>query len=509
MATCFLYPRVSSLKQRKEGLSIEHQIDKMTAYADRENLDIAGIFLEVQTAAKVGRTQFNLMLEEMKKPGAPKIVLVDCTDRLTRNDEDEILARQMSREYSVEFRLISTGSVWHKDNTAEEELFQGFEVKFAKYYIQLLRRKVKGGQFQKVKAGGWSWPAPHGYQNVEGKLIVDEHEKHFVKKAFELFSAGDVSVRDLSSRLFNEGYFYRPSQPKMSKSQIHRLLSNRLYIGELEYHGEIYPGIHEPIIARGLFDIVQGVLTGKGHQKSSKDFIYQGLLTCAACGSRMCGELKKGKYIYYRCWKAAERLCPKKYINEIQIDKSVNNYFLSLCFPENYKQKLNESLKHFHKKKQIIDRTEIEHLKTEEILLLQRQDKAYEDYQEGIIDEKQYKRVKQKYEDQSAVLVQRLAGFSTSTLNMQDLIDIYFELPDLIRTRWVSGSALKKKTLLNILTSNLIVKDGKTDVKLKEPFGYLLSAMKYNKWRSQGDELITLISSSGPALVALYNALAA
>src|SRR5215216_618850 len=45
------------------------------------------------------------------------------------------------------------------------------------------------------------------------------------------------------------------------KGALAHLLRNRIYLGEIRHQGRTYPGEHEPIIDRDLFDAVQAKLT--------------------------------------------------------------------------------------------------------------------------------------------------------------------------------------------------------------------------------------------------------
>jgi site-specific DNA recombinase len=42
-----------------------------------------------------------------------------------------------------------------------------------------------------------------------------------------------------------------------SRGALYALLKNRLYLGEIAYRGQVYPGNHEAIVARALWERVQ------------------------------------------------------------------------------------------------------------------------------------------------------------------------------------------------------------------------------------------------------------
>jgi hypothetical protein len=124
------------------------------------------------------------------------------------------------------------------------------------------------------------------------------------------------------------------------KNQFYRLLKNRLYIGEIEYDGKIYPGIHEPIIDRALFDAVQESVvhcrTAPRPRRQKYEYLLQGLITCH-CGRKMTPysvTKKNGKrFFYYKC---QDTLNCKKAVNAEKLDNDVINSIRDLILDPEY-----------------------------------------------------------------------------------------------------------------------------------------------------------------------------
>lgn len=113
-------------------------------------------------------------------------------------------------------------------------------------------------------------------------------------------------------------------------SGIYRILDNTFYYGEFEYpknSGNIYKGIHEPIIDKDLFDKAKIQLKRDQIVRESKEFAFTKLFVCGKCGSGISAEekwkqLKSGgsnRYIYYSCSRARDRNCKNKYIREEEL----------------------------------------------------------------------------------------------------------------------------------------------------------------------------------------------
>lgn len=62
---------------------------------------------------------------------------------------------------------------------------------------------------------------------------------------------------------------------RIDKSLIYKLLGNRTYLGELRHREQWYPGEHEPVIDKKLWDDVQAILTTNGSSPTAAIEIVQ------------------------------------------------------------------------------------------------------------------------------------------------------------------------------------------------------------------------------------------
>lgn len=67
MSKAVIYARVSSKEQEKEGYSIPAQLKLLKDYAMANNLVVVKEFTDSETAKQSGRTNFNAMLQYLKK----------------------------------------------------------------------------------------------------------------------------------------------------------------------------------------------------------------------------------------------------------------------------------------------------------------------------------------------------------------------------------------------------------------------------------------------------------
>lgn len=124
-----------------------------------------------------------------------------------------------------------------------------------------------------------------------------------VAPSFELYGSGQYSFRSLCAELIREGLVNRLGR-HLSPSNFSDTLRNPIYAGTIRLRGtgEVYPGVHRPLVTRALFDQVQGLLTSRrpGTRRVRHAFAFQRFIRCT-CGRHLIGERIENRDTYYRC----------------------------------------------------------------------------------------------------------------------------------------------------------------------------------------------------------------
>ena len=289
-----LYARVSSKEQEKEGFSIPAQLKLLNHYAGQQNFLTVHEYVDIETAKRSGRKGFNDMVKFLKNETTVKkpkrkcrILLVEKTDRLYRNLKDWVTLDELD----LEIHFVKENVILSRDSRSSEKFMHGIKVLMAKNYIDNLSEETKKGMLEKAEQGIYPSFAPLGYINIKanGKRIIkpDPAIGPQIRKLFEWYATGNYSLLALTRKAFNEGFTFRKSRNKISKSVIHKILRNPIYYGNFTWAGRRYHGTHEPLISRELFDRVQTVMTEKGRRRTRQQkhkWAFQGLLTCGHCG---------------------------------------------------------------------------------------------------------------------------------------------------------------------------------------------------------------------------------
>ena len=174
----------------------------------------------------------------------------------------------------------------------------GIEVVSAKFYSDNLREEVIKGMREKAEQGIYPGRAPFGYRNNRATREIDVslENSEIVRAMFELYASGKYSLTQLRKEIRNR------FGKTLNRSYLHSILNNRVYLGFFEWSGVEYRGKHQPIISPERFAADQAVMHGHNKGKYGKHQIaFRGMLTCAHDDCTVTAELKKGKYVYYRC----------------------------------------------------------------------------------------------------------------------------------------------------------------------------------------------------------------
>lgn len=198
-----IYARVSSKEQEEEGFSIPAQLKLLKDYAIKNNFEIVKEFVDIETAKKVGRSNFNSMLNFLKETPKAKHILCEKTDRLYRNFRDYVTIDELE----LTIHLVKENEVLSKNSRSHQKFIHGIKVLMAKNYIDNLSEETKKGMIEKATQGGFPGHAPLGYKNntITKEVEVDENTAPTVKRMFQLYATGNYSLKRIANFVNQEG----------------------------------------------------------------------------------------------------------------------------------------------------------------------------------------------------------------------------------------------------------------------------------------------------------------
>jgi len=479
MKSAVLYARVSSKDQEREGYSIPAQLKLLREYAQKNDFKIAQEFIDVETAKITGRRQFGEMVRFLKQNSSCRTLIVEKTDRLYRNFRDCVTLEELE----VEINLPKEGQIISKDAKSQAKLVHGIQVVIARNYIENLREEVRKGMREKAEQGIYPSRPPLGYRNnkLEHTIEVDPVKVPLAQRMFELYAAGNYSLSSLQKQLKLE--FGR----SLAKGYLERLLKNPFYVGSFHWEGKIYKGTHAPFVSTELFERVQAVFRGYNKPKYGKhDFAFRGLLHCAYDNCLVTAELKKHRYIYYRCTGSRGK-CPLPYFREEELGGRLGETLKDIQIPDAILTQLKRSLLSDKGQQDTHRRQQRERLQQRLEVVRHRVEQAYMDKLDGKITEEFWARQSAQWEreeEQIHLAMQAIEGASPDRIVEGVKI---LELANKAYFLYLKQPPSEKAKLLRIVLSNCTVDAASIYPTYRKPFDLIFTRAKNEEWRARED----------------------
>jgi len=304
--------RVSTDDQAKHGYSLESQDRVLKEYAEAHGLEIVESFVEDESAFTTGRRpEFARMCKVIEKTDV-RSILCWKQDRLLRNVTD----------YAVLIEGLGCTLICATESEVSDDrdmLMGLLRAGMARDESKRISQRARLGLETKARAGLWSGWAPTGYRN-EGKGIVPDTSSRLVSRLFLLYAKSSYSLSELETWARGEGLLSRYGT-QLTRSSIQRILHDPVYYGVVPWKGTIYPGQHEPLVSKWLWDECQERLHGRAQPREQvHKFPFRGLLTCGRCGCAITASLIKGQYVYYHCTRK-KGACSQPFIRAEEMGK--------------------------------------------------------------------------------------------------------------------------------------------------------------------------------------------
>lgn len=285
------YLRVSTEAQtEKYGLDVQKQ--KIMEYCDKEGIVIDKWYIDGgYSGSKLDRPEIQELLSDAETGQIAKVFIYKL-DRMSRDVIDTLtLLYRVLPKYGVQ--IISMTEELRFENPMDKVMV-GVNAIMGQYEREIIYMRTRAGMKERVKKGLWPGggmvPWGYYYDRNDGILHVDEKQAEMVRKAYEMYVAG-YSCDKIAKIVGFKG-----------ERIVIQLLKRKSNIGMIEYKGEVYKGLHEPIVNEELFYKVQECMEMR-HTNSyiAAYHILTGLCYCGRCGARMRYQ-KWGKYHKIVCY---------------------------------------------------------------------------------------------------------------------------------------------------------------------------------------------------------------
>ena len=478
--TAVLYARVSSREQREEGYSIEAQIKLLRAAAAKEAFEIVREFIEVESAKAAGRKQFSEMVAFFKRNRSCRTLLVEKTDRLYRNFRDALTLQDLD----LHIQFIKENETLSKDARSQVKFMHDIRLAMARNYSENLREEVKKGMCEKASQGTYPGRAPFGYRNNQAARTIDVHPEKGViaRHVFEMYASGRYSLLALSKKIQHE------NGTCISKTNLHKMLTNPFYVGQFEWSGQTFQGTQPRLISPEVYEQVQAVLSGHNRPRYSKHVMaFRGMLTCAHDNCAVTAEIKKNKYVYYHC-SGYRGKCALPRFREGQISERLGRVLQDVQIPEEVARQIGAALQRVHEQKRSQASQDRARLERELAAVHGRMDAACMDKLDGKIAEDFWQRKQADWQREELRIKSLLSGLEENhgterLLNLQKILELAQNAYYLYLTQKPAEQAqLLKKALLNCSINAVSLYPT-----YRKPFDMIFKRAKCNEWSGRRD----------------------
>ena len=194
------------------------------------------------------------------------VVVVYKIDRLSRSLMDFSKLVEAFERNQVTFVSVTQSFA---TTTSMGRLTLNILLSFAQFEREVIgeriRDKFAASRRKGMWMGGWS---PLGYDIRDRKLVINEAEAKLVQSIFRRFARG-IQPQLLIEQLANEGRRNKNGKP-IDRGYLYRVLHNRVYLGQVVHKGTSYPGEHEAIIERNLWDQAHELVTASPRTRSKR-----------------------------------------------------------------------------------------------------------------------------------------------------------------------------------------------------------------------------------------------
>jgi site-specific DNA recombinase len=287
------------------------------------------------------RPALKRLLEDIEDRRVDTVVTYKV-DRLSRSLLDFTKIVETFERQGVTFVSVTQA---FNTTTSMGRLTLNILLSFAQFEREIIGERIRDKIAASKRKGKYCGGMPvlgYDVDRTAKKLIVNEKEARLVRHIFKRFAqVGSATL--LAKELNKQGHRTKEwitakgqkhAGVAWNKTHLYNMFNNRLYVGEVSHHDKHYPGEHEAIVPRDLFDKVQAILAENCRCRANKTraqtpALLKGLIKCGHCGGSMGPTFakKNGKtYRYYLCIAASKNgydTCPVKTIAAGEIEGAV------------------------------------------------------------------------------------------------------------------------------------------------------------------------------------------
>lgn len=318
-------------EQRGEGETLARHRSILTKLAAKNHHPIGHIYQEIVSGETIAdRPQVQALLSDVAAHKWQGVYVMEV-ERLARGDtmDQGLIAHAFKAGGTY---IISPAKTYNPADPADEEYFE-FSLFMSRREYKTINRRMQGGRVQSAREGKYICSRPaYGYRKVKLEndkgytLAICPEEAAVVRQVFDWYLNGvdgeACGLVRIARRLLELHIPFGEQGSDWRPCRIHRMLTNPVYIGMIQWGknktvrtvsptgvekkrvmqpaGELYPGLHQPIVDADTYNAVQEKLhQPRAHVPMRSDCVMSnplsGLIFCEACGHQLTGLPASGR----------------------------------------------------------------------------------------------------------------------------------------------------------------------------------------------------------------------
>ena len=224
------------------------------------------------SGGNIERPGLKRLLDDVRR-GMVDTIVVYKIDRLSRSLADFAKLVELFDQHKVTFVSVTQA---FNTTTSMGRLTLNILLSFAQFEREVSGERVRDKISASRQRGMWMGGMPPlGYDVIERKLIANPAEALMVKEMFSRYATvpsmatltRDLRARGVTSKSWTTAKGIERKGKLVDKGYIYKIFNNAVYIGIAVYKGKHYPGEHQGIISKELWDQVHAHLQ-KGDRRT-------------------------------------------------------------------------------------------------------------------------------------------------------------------------------------------------------------------------------------------------
>lgn len=192
------------------------------------------------------------------------VIVVYKVDRLTRSLAD--FARIVDVLDGAGASFVSVTQSFNT-TTSMGRLTLNVLLSFAQFEREVTGERIRDKIAASKRKGMWmGGNPPLGYDVKDRQLVINDAEAETVRHIMRRYLAAG-SVRALQEELNTQSIVTKCGKGRggvpFTRGSLGHLLRNPIYLGEIHFKGQVYPGQHKAIVERALWDQVQAAFASQ------------------------------------------------------------------------------------------------------------------------------------------------------------------------------------------------------------------------------------------------------